>query len=236
MLTTDAMTNENLRQIVHLLQLSDSALPVGAFSFSNTLESAIEWGVVGDATSLEEFTRHVVRQSAFSDGVAALNTLRVIGDDYALTIDFDRRLLLSKPSTEQRQMSLRMGRKIAELAATIHPHSWLQRRRSDIAIGVAAGCYPISLAAVAAACDISAEALFASLCYGAASMVVNASLRCLRISHFQTQQILFNSAELIDELYPQARELTIEQLHGFAPQIDILASLHERGRARMFMN
>ena len=77
MLTTDAMTNENLRQIVHLLQLSDSALPVGAFSFSNTLESAIEWGVVSDAPSLEEFTRQVVRQSAFSDGVAALNTLQI---------------------------------------------------------------------------------------------------------------------------------------------------------------
>jgi hypothetical protein len=31
-----------LRQIVHLLQYADSALPVGAFAFSNSLETAVE--------------------------------------------------------------------------------------------------------------------------------------------------------------------------------------------------
>ena len=222
--------------MMHLLQLSDSALPVGAFSFSNTLESAVEWGVVGDAPSLEQYTMQVVRQTAFSDGVAALNTLRDIADNYHLVGVYDRRLLLSKPSAEQRQMSLRMGRKVAELATKISQHEWLQRRYSDIQQGRAVGTYPVSLAVAAAACGIEAETLFTSICYGSASMVVNASLRCLRISHFQTQQILYNVAEMVDSLYHQAKNLTIEQINGFAPQIDILASLHEKGRGRMFMN
>lgn len=229
-------TDSSLRHIMYLLQLSDSALPVGAFSFSNTLESAVEWGVVTDAASLGEFTRQVVRQTAFTDGVAALNTLRNIGHDYSLTLEYDSRLLFFKPSTEQRRMSQRMGRKIAELATKLSPHKWLQRRHADIQEGKAAGTYPVSMGVVAATCEIQAEALFASLCYGSASTVVNAALRLLRISHFQTQQILFDTAAVIDQLYSQATSLKIEQIHTFAPQIDILAALHEKGRGRMFMN
>ena len=30
--------------------------------------------------------------------------------------------------------------------------------------------------------------------------------------------------------------MTLDEMHAFAPQIDILASLHEKGVKRMFMN
>lgn len=30
--------------------------------------------------------------------------------------------------------------------------------------------------------------------------------------------------------------MELEDMHAFAPQIDILASLHEKGTKRMFMN
>ena len=39
----------------HLMQLCDSALPVGGFSFSCALESAVAQGVVRDEATLEEF-------------------------------------------------------------------------------------------------------------------------------------------------------------------------------------
>ena len=46
----------SLVQLLHLLQLSDSALPVGGFSFSNALESAVQYGVVSDADTLFRYT------------------------------------------------------------------------------------------------------------------------------------------------------------------------------------
>lgn len=60
---------------MRLLQLSDSALPIGTFSFSNTLESAVEWGVVGDRESLQEYCSELLRVVALTDGVAALHAL-----------------------------------------------------------------------------------------------------------------------------------------------------------------
>ena len=45
----------SLARLTHLLQMADSQLPVGAFSFSNGLESAIAVGLVKDAESLKNF-------------------------------------------------------------------------------------------------------------------------------------------------------------------------------------
>ena len=53
--------------LMHLFQLTDSACPVGTFSFSNGLESAAAEGLVYDAATLEAFVGEVVRLSAFTD-------------------------------------------------------------------------------------------------------------------------------------------------------------------------
>ena len=65
-----------LQQIVRLLQYADSALPVGAFAFSCSLETAVEQGVVYDAATLREFVEALLRQSASTDGIAALAARR----------------------------------------------------------------------------------------------------------------------------------------------------------------
>ena len=65
-----------MNTIMHLLQFTDSTFPVGTFSFSNGLETAAYERVVHDARTLEEYTRSVAMQAAFSDGVAGLLTHR----------------------------------------------------------------------------------------------------------------------------------------------------------------
>jgi urease accessory protein len=45
-------SSRRLPVLLHLLQFGDSALPVGGFSFSNGLESAIQQNIVHDADSL----------------------------------------------------------------------------------------------------------------------------------------------------------------------------------------
>lgn len=89
---------------------------------------------------------------------------------------------------------------------------------------------------VFAACGISEKELFCSHQYGVVNMVVSAALRCVRVSHYDTQRILFRAAEKLGELYDTAGDMDFDDMYTFVPQIDILASLHEKGTKRMFMN
>lgn len=224
--------------VMHLLQMTDSTFPVGTFSFSNGLETAANLGVVHDAETLEQYTRSVARQGAFSDGVAALLAYRAAkaGDLDAVKLT-DSQLMLFKMNDEARMMLQRMGKKLAELAVKLFPAdrliaSWLE----DIRSGATPGTYPVAQGLSFAACSLSEEELFASHQYGVINMVLSAALRCVRVSHYDTQLILQRLCAESDTLFRQAREMTFSDMNSFVPEMDIFASLHEKGNMRMFMN
>lgn len=223
--------------LVRLLQLSDSALPVGTFSFSNTLESAVEWGIVSDNVSLEQYCTAVVRTTAFTDAIAALHVHRAyIDQDYARIIDADSALLRTKLNDEARQMTQRMGRKLTELSVALHDDNILGKWHDDIRKGAAGGTYAATQGIIMAICGISRQELFGSICYGAANIILSAALRCMRTSYIATQRILWNIASEIEQLYIEAADKGIDEMNTFSPECDIMASLHEKGDRRLFMN
>ncbi len=225
-------------KIAHLLQMTDSTFPVGTFSFSNGLETASHMGIVHDADTLEQYTRSVARQGAFSDGVAALLAYRATKAGNPEEVEkIDRELMLFKMNDEARMMLQRMGKKLAELGVKLFPDckvmtDWL----ADIKSGATPGTYPIAQGIAFAAAGLSEEDLFASHQYGVINMVLSAALRCVRVSHYDTQLILQRLCGESEALFEEARDMTFDDMNSFVPEMDIFASLHEKGNMRMFMN
>lgn len=231
------MPDHTLTSLMQLLRLSDSALPVGTFSFSNGVETAAQLGLVHDAPSLEAYVRTMARQAACTDGIAALTAHRAtLRADRRLLADTDRMLLRMRMSGEARQMLCRMGRKLGELAATLHSHELLHWWVAEVEADRLPGCYPVGQGVVSALLGLSEEALFASHQYGVMSMMLSAALRCVRVSHYDTQAILTRLSTGVADLYTAVRPLRPDEMSAFAPQADILAALHEKGEMRMFMN
>ena len=222
----------------HLLQMTDSTFPVGTFSFSNGLETASHMGIVHDADTLEQYTRSVARQGAFSDGVAALIAFRATNAGNLEKVkEIDHQLMLFKMNDEARMMLQRMGKKLAELGVKLFPDckvmaDWL----AGIKSGDTPGTYPIAQGISFAAAGLSEEDLFASHQYGVINMVLSAALRCVRVSHYDTQLILQRLCAESDALFDEAKDMTFEDMNSFVPEMDIFASLHEKGNMRMFMN
>jgi urease accessory protein len=230
-------SKRSLVQLLHLLQLSDSALPVGGFSFSNALESAVQYGVVSDADTLFRYTTSAMQLASTTDCVAARAAYRAtLAGDFASIVEADRALCERKLCAEQRVMSQRMGRKLAELAVLLADKPILNRWLAAIGSGEVVGSYAVGQGICFALCGISEREMFVSILYSVASVTLNASLRLTRISHLVTQRILYDLSSRIDGLYVQSEELTLDDMYAFAPQIDLLVSLHEKGRSRMFMN
>jgi len=227
----------NILELMRVLQFGDSVLPVGAFSFSNGLESAVQLGVVRDLETLGLFVRTATEQAATSDGVAVLVAFRAAreGDDRAID-RADRAVFNRKLNEEMRTMTVRMGRKLAEMAdRTLGPtvaSAWLGRIRA----GETPGCYPIGQALVFAALGLNEADAFVVHQYGLASMMLNAALRLMRLHYLDTQRLLFELNAKADDDYARIAGASLDDMASFAPVFDILASAHVHSHVRLFMN
>lgn len=223
---------------MRLLQFTDSTFPVGTFSFSNGLETAAYEKIVHDAPTLEAYTRSIALQAAYSDGVVALLVHRaVLKGDYEAVLEADSRLIAFKMNAEARLMLQRMGKKLAELAVRLFPDDPTAARfLEDIKEGKTPGCYPTAQGIVFATAGITEKDLFCSHQYGVINMVLSAALRCVRVSHYDTQNLLYRLGNETEGYYEEARVMNLDDMQSFVPQADIIASLHEKGNMRMFMN
>lgn len=113
-------TVKNILSLSRMMQFGDSMLPVGAFAFSNGLESAVQKGVVHDAETLRQYTHTALEQAAKGDAVAVVWATRAaLAGDLEELIRVDREVLCRKLNEETRLMATRMGRKLAEMGADI---------------------------------------------------------------------------------------------------------------------
>lgn len=228
---------KGMQSVLHLLQFTDSTFPVGTFSFSNGLETASFEGIVKDAATLEAFTDSQALQAAYSDGVCALHAHRAfLRGDYEGILEADRALILCKMNDEARQMLRRMGKKLAELSVKLFDSDLIAQWLKDIRSESTPGTYPAAQGMAYAAAGVAERELFCAHQYGVINMVLSAALRCVKVSHYDTQQILYRLASKVAALYDEVSKMELEDMNAFFPQLDILASLHEKGNMRMFMN
>lgn len=227
----------SIAEIMRLLQFTDSTFPVGTFSFSNGLETAGFENIVRDSSTLRDFVKSQALQAAYTDGIAAIAAHRgYLADDYARIVEADRTLILCKMNDEARQMLRRMGKKLGELGVRLLDSRIASKWLMDVNDGLTPGSYPVAQGILFAAAGISEIDLFCSHQYGVVNMVLSAALRCVRVSHYDTQKILFDLSARTQELYEEVRTMDIGDMHAFFPELDIIASLHEKGNMRMFMN
>ncbi len=226
-----------LISMMRLVEFSDGTFPVGTFTFSNGLETASHEKLVVDADTLKQYTEAALAQATYCDAVAALHAYRAaVKGDYEEILKADQALINFKMNDESRLMLQRMGKKLAELGVKLMQSDLLTKWAADIAAGKTPGTYPVAQGICAYIAGMSEKELFACHQYGVMNMVVSAALRCVRVSHFDTQKILYELSNRVDEEYERASQLTLDDMNSFVPEMDILASLHEKGNMRMFMN
>jgi urease accessory protein len=227
----------SIARMMRVLQFGDSLLPIGSFSFSNALESAVQEGTVRDTTTLGEFVTAAARRAATSDGIALLEAHRAACKrDIGRIVEADRAVFERKLGEETRTMTIRMGRKLAEVstAAVTAPllGLWLDQVRD----GITPGTHPVGLGVLFAELGSPEEDAFAVHQYGVAMTMLSAALRLMRIDHRQVQALLYAADQTVPADYAGVREASLADMASFTPMADILAAVHVRSHVRMFMN
>jgi urease accessory protein len=223
--------------LARMLQFGDSMFPIGAFSFSSGLESAIQEGVVTNAVTLRAFARTAVEQAARGDCIAVIAAHRAAtSGDVGTLSRIDAQVYARKLSDEARSMSVRMGKKFTEMGVEVIGAPLLCAWRDRIQSSNTPGCYPVALAISFAVQDLPACQAFVVHQYGVATTILGAALRLMKISHIETQKILYELTGQLEEMYATAAAARLADMASFAPLTDILAAVHARAHVRLFMN
>lgn len=221
------------RQLTHLLQLASPALPVGAFSYSQGLEAAVEACIVRDAASAQSWIADVLRFSL--GGMEAPVLLRLIAawraHDYQTVTHWNALFLASREAAELRAETVQMGYSMAQLLQAL-----IDAPSADIGHLTALDelAYPTAYACAAAQWQIDpAQALIAYLWSWLENQVM-AALKAVPLGQTDGQKILLALGEEIGNIAVLAAQLTNDELGNFAPGLAMLASRHETQYSRLF--
>lgn len=219
--------------LTRLLQLASPALPVGAYSYSQGLEWAIEAGTVKDEASA---LRWMGDQLAWNIGryeapllLRMMEAWRVGADATARALD--ERYLAGRETAELRAETLQMGHSLRRLLADLRelPAAFV----AQVAVSPAPTFMHV-WSGLAACWQIApGEALTAWLWSWAENQVM-AALKAVPLGQAAGQRILLELGARIPVVVEQAMDTPDESFSNFAPGFAIACARHETQYSRLF--
>lgn len=218
-------------QLLHLLQIASPALPVGAYSYSQGLEAALEQGMVRDAESAREWiARHLSEIIARWEAPLCWRLMQAFTRrDGQAVAELSERCLASRDTAEFRAESVQMGFSLSRLIAElgIADEGVLAMLDQEVPLPAAYAC------AVAALGIPHEEALLAMLF----SWTENQVLVCVKsvpLGQVAGQKLLLSLRPDIEAAALAAQAIGEADMSNWAPGLSLLSMQHEVQHGRLY--
>ncbi|MEL6478639.1 MAG: urease accessory UreF family protein [Pseudomonadota bacterium] len=191
------------------------AYPVGAFTFSHGLETAVASGAVSGAAGAEAWVADcLVHGAGRSDAILLTHARR--GGDIA---DLAEALA---PSAERREETLAQGRAFAETT------------RAAWGIDLAPAAYPVVLGQASAALDLPEDVVIRAYLTAFAANLISAAIRLVPLGQTEGQIMQARFASGIAGLAGEVQVASLDDIGGCALAADIASLQHETQTVRLF--
>ncbi|MGQ0698921.1 MAG: urease accessory protein UreF [Panacagrimonas sp.] len=215
------------RALTALLQLASPTLPVGAYSYSQGLESAIDTGLVSDEASALRWIGdglHLVL--ARYEAPVWLRLYRTcLADDRDMLRRWNEDFLATRETAELRAETVQMGYSLVQLMRTLDHESIFD---------VGEVSYPAAHAWACTCWSIGEDEGLVAYLYGWAENQVMAALKTVPLGQSAGQRLLLGLRPAVAEAARIACLLEDEELGTQTPMLAILSSRHETQYSRLF--
>jgi urease accessory protein len=224
--------------LLSLLHLSDPTLPIGAFAHSSGLETYVQQRAIRNRADAETVIRNFLAYSLhYTD--AALVSLAydaAASGDRAALQELDATCEATKPASETRAASRKLGLRLLKLFAPLCRHEFLEHFRSDVTAGLFAGHYCIAFGTIAAFMSIPKQDALLAFYYNAAVGLVTNSVKLVPLGQQEGQELLFGLHAKLQELAQASMTPDRDRIGLSCPGIDIRCMQHQFLYSRLYMS
>ena len=218
--------------LLQLIWLASPALPVGGFSYSEGLETAVERAGVATETIASDWLSDQLHLGLARGDLAvmaqAIPSWRA-GDLQAVRA-LNQWVLQTRETSELRAQAEQMGRSLLEWLRNHHSVSDAQLQ----ACAQLPPTYPLTFALAASAVTASVPDCLTAYAFGWAENMVQAALKSVPLGQSAGQRILARLAAEIPAAIDNAIALADGERQAFSPMLAILSSQHEAQYSRLF--
>jgi urease accessory protein len=215
------------------MQFSDSMFPSGAFTQSHGLEALVADGLLTSKEALARVLRMSLLHRLATADLPAL--LAAHSADQGEVVEIDQRLSAVKLAREERDASIRVGRRIAvEILRLVPGNRALPSFLDAIDASLISGNASVAQGLAAAALGIPPRSAALGACHSFATSMISSAMRLTRLGHGDAQAVLRMVQPVMVDAVEIASRVPWREMRSSAFQLDIAVARHERAEARMF--
>ena len=229
------MTLVDSRRILWILQLGDGLFPIGAFAFSDGLETAVQQGHVTNSDNVNDWLLHYI-DAVFcaSEGPALLQAMVACPDDWTRVEELDREVTAMKSSSETRASSQSLGLRLLKTVRELYPSPDLEALFDRVHSGRCHGNIPIVFGFIFRLLNIEKRDALLTYAYSRLSGTVSAALRLAPVGQQEMQQALVKALEQVPSAVDAILEYPSRHLTSFVPRLDVCQMEHRYLYSRLF--
>ena len=219
--------------LARLLQLASPALPVGAYSYSQGLEAAVEAGLVHNAASARIWIGDVLSYAMARSEAPLWWRLHAAwsAGDLERVAHWDDIFRCTRETAELRAETLQMGYSLQRLLLEVGEFDQVSL---DELRAVTEITFPAAFAFAAVKWEIPARSALIAYLWAWLENQVMAALKSVPLGQTDGQRLLLALAALLPGVADEACALGDDDLCNYAPGFAILCSRHETQYSRLF--
>lgn len=222
--------------LVRLLHLASPTLPVGAYTYSQGLEWAVESGAIRDEASALAWIGDCLEWGLAAGEAVYLAAMLAAwrDDDQDRLAALDADFLASRETAELRAETLQMGHSLVRLLTDL---GWDAPHPTPSPAGGRGACevsFPLAWSHAAVRWAIPADDAVAAYLWSWAENQVLAALKAVPLGQTAGQRLMLALGERLPELARRALATPAGQACNFLPALAIASSRHETQYTRIF--
>lgn len=227
------MSNASRVSLARLLQLVSPTLPVGAYSYSQGLEAALEAGIVRNRETALQWIIDVLNLSVATLEAPILWRLcgAWLAGDASAVHRWNGRFLASRETAELHAESVQMGYSLRRLIVELELPD---RSAIDTLEALDEIAFPTAFSCVATAMKIDAHDALSGYLWAWCENQVMAVVKALPLGQTDGQRLLFALGERTAAVAADVASLPDDAIANFTPGLAILSSRHETQYSRLF--